>query len=603
MISYDARMRTAATAARMRTAATATGCSVAVPSREITSGAVRVLSAPAFGRDVARVDAYRDAMAVVDRVERARGSFERRLWTSAFAELAAADREGELAAEDLERLAIAAYMVGRDDACEEAWIAAHREWTRRGDAERAAGCAFRQALGLFFHGDLAPAMGWVARGRRLLEESRCDCVEQAWLRMLSALPELFEGVADAGARFVEAGEIAERFADPEASMFARLGHGYSLILEGQVAEGMALLDDVMVSVTADDVTPLLGGIAYCQVIALCHRVFDLRRAREWTEALTRWCDSQPDLVPFRGNCLVHRCEIFQLQGAWADALDSARRACEWLAGPPAWDMLGSAHYQLAEIQRLRGELGEAEESYRRASVAGRDAEPGMSLLRLAQGQADLALPALRRTLDEAHDPTARSRLLPACVEVMLEVGDMGAARAAAEELAGIAAQFDAPYLHALAADSFGAVLLAEGDPRAALRGLRRAQGLWRELEAPHQAARIRLLIGVACRELGDAAGAELEFEAARNGLEELGAGPDLERLARVTGSSRPGGLSRRESEVLTLVAAGKTNRAIAAELFISEKTVARHVSNIFTKLRLSSRAEAAAYAYKHGLAR
>ena len=225
MISYDARMRTAATA---------TGCSVAVPSREITSGAVRVLSAPAFGRDVARVDAYRDAMAVVDRVERARGSFERRLWASAFA---------ELAAEDLERLAIAAYMVGRDDACEEAWIAAHREWTRRGDAERAAGCAFRQALGLFFHGDLAPAMGWVARGRRLLEESRCDCVEQAWLRMLSALPELFEGVADAGARFVEAGEIAERFADPEASMFARLGHGYSLILEGQVAAAYAAIGD------------------------------------------------------------------------------------------------------------------------------------------------------------------------------------------------------------------------------------------------------------------------------------------------------------------------------------------------------------------------
>ena len=131
---------------------------------------------------------------------------------------------------------------------------------------------------------------------------------------------------------------------------------------------------------------MLAGIAYCQVIALCQAVFDLRRAREWTEALTRWCDSQPDLVPFRGNCLVHRCEIFQLQGAWTDALDSARRACEWLAGPPAWDALGSAYYQLAEIQRLRGEFAEAEESYRQASLAGRDPEPGMSLLRLAQGR-------------------------------------------------------------------------------------------------------------------------------------------------------------------------------------------------------------------------
>ena len=525
------------------------------------------------------------------------------MWGDAFDELSAAHREGQLDAEDLERLAVAAYMVGRDDACEEAWIAAHHAWLRRGEAERAARCAFWQALGLGFRGDLAPAMGWVARGGRLLEDSRDDCVEQAWLQMLTALPRLFEGDADVHSSFVEAGEIAERVADPDATMFARLGRGYSLILQGRVAEGMALLDEVMVSVTADEVAPMLAGIAYCQVIALCQAVFDLRRAREWTEALTRWCDSQPDIVPFRGNCLVHRCEIFQLQGAWTDALESARQACEWLAGPPAWDTLGSAYYQLAEIQRLRGELAEAEESYRQASLAGRDPEPGMSLLRLAQGRIDLALPAIRRALDEAQDPIARSRLLPACVEVLLEAEDVEGARAAADELAGIAAQLDAPYLNALAAEASGAVLLAEDDPRAALTKLRTAHRSWRDLEAPHQAARVRLLIGVACRELGDGASAELEFEAARSVLEELGARPDLERLARLAGSPRPAGLSRRESEVLTLVAAGKTNRAIATELFISEKTVARHVSNIFTKLGLSSRAEATAYAYKHGLVR
>ena len=281
------------------------------------------------------------------------------MWGDAFAELSAAHRDGQLRVEDLEHLAVAAYMVGRDDECEDAWMAAHHAWLRRGEAERAARCAFWQALGLFFRGDLAPAMGWVARGGRLLEESRRDCVEQAWLRMLTALPRLFEGDADVYPSLVEAEEIAERFADADASMFARLGRGYSLILQGRVAEGMALLDEVMVAVTADEVTPMLAGIAYCQVIALCQAVFDLRRAREWTEALTRWCDAQPDLVPFRGNCLVHRCEIFQLQGAWTDALDSARRACDWLAGPPAWDALGSAYYQLAEIQRLRGELAEA----------------------------------------------------------------------------------------------------------------------------------------------------------------------------------------------------------------------------------------------------
>ena len=242
---------------------------------------------------------------------------------------------------------------------------------------------------------------------------------------------------------MEAGEIAERLGDADAAMFARLGRGYALILQGCIAEGVALLDEVMVAVTAGEVSPMLAGIVYCQVIALCQGVFDLRRAREWTEALTRWCESQPDMVPFRGNCLVHRCEIFQLQGAWTDALDSARRACEWLAGPPAWDALGSAYYQLAEIQRLRGELAQAEESYRQASLAGRDPEPGMSLLRLAQGRIDLALPAIRRALDEAQDPIARARLLPACIEVVLEAKDVGAARTAVDELSGIAAQFEA----------------------------------------------------------------------------------------------------------------------------------------------------------------
>jgi DNA-binding NarL/FixJ family response regulator len=541
-------------------------------------------------------------MAMGDRVERARGLVEQRLWGDAFVELSAARRQGHLGAQDLEHLAVAAYMVGRDDACEEAWVDAHHAWSSGGDPGRAARCAFWQALGLFFRGDLAPATGWVARGGRLLEESPGDSVERAWLHMLTALPGLFAGDGDAQRGFVAAGEIAERFADPDAAMFARLGRGYALIREGRVPEGMALLDEVMVSVTAGEVSPLLSGIAYCQVIALCQAVFDLRRAREWTAALTRWCDSQPDMVPFRGNCLVHRCEIFQLQGAWTDALESARRACEWLSGPPVWDALGSAHYQLAEIQRLRGELAEAEQSYRSASRAGRDPEPGMSLLRLAQRRVDVALPAIRRALDEAPDRISRSRLLPACVEVLLDARDVEAARTAADELAGIAEELDAPYLNAVAAQASGAVLLAEGDARAALTTLRAAHRSWRDLDAPHQAARVRMLTGSACRRLGDSASAELEFEAARVTLEELGARPDLERLDRLARSPGPGGLSRRESEVLGLVATGKTNRAIAGELVISEKTVARHVSNIYAKLGLSSRAEATAYAYKHGLA-
>ncbi|MEX2421835.1 MAG: LuxR C-terminal-related transcriptional regulator [Actinomycetota bacterium] len=544
-------------------------------------------------------------MTVADRRRRARDSFERRIWGEAFAELSAAHREGELEVEDLERLAVAAYMVGRDHDCEDAWMGAHQEWLRRGEGERAARCAFWQALGLFFRGDLAPAMGWVARGRRILEDDRYDCVEQAWLLMLTALPVMFQGDAEAAyPSFLQAGEIAERFGNSDATMFARLGRGESLILQGRIAEGMALLDEVMVAVTADELSPVLAGIAYCQVIALCQTVFDLRRAREWTEALSSWCDSQPDLVPYRGNCLVHRCEIFQLQGAWRDALEAAQRACEWLSGPPAWDSLGSAYYQLAEIQRLRGEVAEAEESYRKASLAGREPEPGMSLLRLTQGRVEVALAAIRRVTEEAQDPIDRSKVLPACVEIMLAADDLQAARAAADELARIAAHLDAPYFHALAAHAAGTVLLSEGDSRAALTKLRNAYNSWRDLEAPHQAARVRVLIGIACLDLGDGATGELEFEAARGVFQQLGAAPDLERVAQLVSLPRAAGaLSPRENEVLTLLAAGKTNRAIAGELFISEKTVARHVSNIFTKLGLSSRTEATVYAYKHGQVR
>jgi len=543
-------------------------------------------------------------MTLTDRLKRARDSFGRRAWGDAFGELSAADLEGLLDVEDLERLSVAAYMVGRDDECADAWMRAHQEWLRRGEGERAARCALWQALVLLFRGDLAPAMGWTARARRILESGRYDCVERSWLLMLTALPVMFQGDPEgAYPSFLEAGEIGERFGDPDTTTFARLGRGMSLILQDRVTDGMALLDEVMVAVTSDEVSPIIAGIAYCQVIDLCQGVFDLRRAREWTAALSRWCDSQPDHVPFRGNCLVHRCEIFQLQGEWRTAHDEARRACERLSGPPSWDSLGSAYYQLAEIQRLRGEFVQAEESYRKASAAGREPEPGMSLLRLAQGRVHVAAAAIRRVLEEAQHHLERSRVLPAYVEIVLEANDVSAARVAADELAQIAADLDAPYLHALAAHSSGAVRLAEGDSRAALTELREAHRSWRDLDAPHQAARSRVLIGLACLDLGDVGNAELEFEAARGVFKDLGAAVDLEQVARLLGmpSRAPGGLSAREKEVLVLVAAGKSNRGVATALSISEKTVARHLSNIFLKLAISSRTEATVYAYQHGL--
>ncbi|CAN5298898.1 LuxR C-terminal-related transcriptional regulator [soil metagenome] len=544
---------------------------------------------------------------MTEALDRGRASFGRGVWGDAFAQLSVADREDSLEIDDIERLAVAAYMVGRDDDSTDAWVRAHQACLRRGEVARAARCAFLQACGLFFKGDLAPAMGWVARGRRVLEDSQEDCVEQALLLLLTALPIMLEGDSESAyPSFVQAGEIAQRFGDPDVTTFARLLRGESLILQQRITDGMSLLDEVMVAVTAGEVSPIVAGIAYCTVIGMCQTVFDLRRAREWTEALSRWCDSQPGLVPYRGNCLIHRSEIFQLQGAWRDALDEARRARDLLSGPTVWDTLGSAYYQLGEIERLRGEFAQAGESYRKASQAGREPEPGMSLLRLAQGWVDDAAAAIRRLLVETEDPIGRSKVLPACVDIMLEARDFGAARTAADELARIAGRIDVPYLRALASHAAGAVLLAEGDARAALTELRNAYVSWRRLDAPHQSARVRVQIGMACQELGDEGTAEMELVAARSVFEQLGAAPDLVHVTRMLGMLSPlpsatGGLSAREREVLALVASGKSNRAIATELVISEKTVARHVSNIFTKLGLSSRAAATAYAFKHGL--
>jgi ATP/maltotriose-dependent transcriptional regulator MalT len=294
----------------------------------------------------------------------------------------------------------------------------------------------------------------------------------------------------------------------------------------------------------------------------------------------------------------------QLDGAWTDAMEVARDACDQLSGPVTWDTLGSAYYQLGELQRLRGEFAKAEESYRKASESGRQPEPGLALLRLAQGRTDVAAAVVRRALDETQEPPVRSRLLSAYVEIMIAAGDVASARAGADELGQIAELIDAPYLRAVAASAAGAVLLARGDARSALPTLRLAGSTWRGLNAPYEIARVGVLIGLACAALGDQETSAMEFDGARKAFDQLGAKADTERLdglMRRPYGRVPGGLTTREVEVLRLVASGITNRAIAKELGVSEKTVARHVHNLLAKIGAQSRAAATAYAYENGL--
>ena len=538
-------------------------------------------------------------------LERGRESFEREEWADAYEALSASDRTHELRAADLELFATAAYMLGRASDYFSVLERAYGDHLADGEALAALRCAFWIGINLAQRGEIGRAGGWLGRAQRLLDRERGDHVEAGYL----LLPRIFEqeGSGDleaAAATAAEAAAVGERFADPDLFALAAHERGHILIRLGDLKQGLGLLDEAMVAVTAGELSPIPCGIVYCGVILACRDVHELRRAQEWTAALTSWCERQPTLVAFTGRCLVHRAEIMRLHGAWPEALEEARLAAErCLAGEnPA--AAGDACYQRGEIHRLLGDFGAAEEAYRAASGYGREPYPGFALMRLAQGSADAAAAAMRRVKAEAVERGECTDQLPAYVEIMLAADDLEGAREASRELDSLVDGQQSDVLGAMAAQARGAVELADGDPQAALASLRTAGRVWQELEAPYESARVRELVGLACRELGDEDAAALELDAAQDVFARLRAAPDLSRvsmLAEIAAAVESHGLTGRELEVLHHLAAGETNKAIATELVLSVKTVDRHVSNIYAKLGVSSRASATTYAHEHRL--
>jgi len=538
-------------------------------------------------------------------LEIGRASYARQEWADAVDSLLRAQRLEPLAREDTQRLVWAAALIGDDNAFISALEHLHDASIEAGDVRLAARAAFWIGFRLLSVGSAGRATGWLTRAQRHVENEDDSCAERGYL----LLPTIFRhlGAADneAAERAArDAAEIGERCGDVDLVTLARNLQGRALLRKGSIESGIALLDEVMVAVTSGDLSPMVTGIVYCNVIATCQQVYALDRAREWTAALTSWCDEQPQLVNFTGNCMVHRAEIMQLEGAWQKAIEEVRDICERTCNDKDPEVFADACYQQGEIFRLRGDFDAAEAAYRLASQGGRDPQPGLALLRLAQGRQADAAAAIGRVVDTTKGMWQRARMLPAYVEINLAAGYTDKATEGCTELESIAQQCETEILLAMAAHARGAVQLAHHDAKNAAGALRFAFDVWAKVGAPYIAARIRVLLAGAYRALGDFDGAELELDAARRVFEDLGAAPALAALAIASQSTKRSGtygLSPRELEVLRLVATGKSNKAIARSLFVSERTIDRHVSNVFAKLNVSSRAAATAFAYEHDL--
>jgi DNA-binding CsgD family transcriptional regulator len=526
---------------------------------------------------------------------------------TARSDLVRASIDGEPAAttpEQLQRVAMTAYLIGRDADWATLLTRAYQELVNREDREAAARCAFWLAFSLINNGQWAVAGGWLTRARRLLAGIPGDSATHGYLLLPEAMRQAAAGEFGRTWKATNrAAEIGDRFRDADLTALARSVQGRAAIRMGDTANGVGLLDEAMLAITTENVLPLVATTVYCGLIEACHEIFDFRRAREWTEQLTGWYGARPEVRLNRDRCFVYRAHLLKQGGDWTAAIVEAQQAEGWHAGDSTRLVVGAAHYLCADVHRLRGSWEKAEKTYNLASSCGHDPQPGLALLRLAQGDVDTAMATIRRAVSESPARPDRPALLAAQVEIAVFARDLSAARTAVAELDAIARQLDAPYLHATAAQASASVLVANGDPGEALGPLRRAMSIWQSLEFPYELARCRALLGLACRDVGDEDTARLEIAAARTLCQRLGADVDTAMTRTRTGPAAPATvqLTARELDVLRLVATGATNRAIADQLGLSEKTIARHLSNILTKLGLRSRAAATAYAYQQKL--
>jgi DNA-binding CsgD family transcriptional regulator len=544
-------------------------------------------------------------MSIVDDLERARRAYERRDWAVAYDRLSAAEAEPgapALGADELLALATAAYLVGDNDACIRALQRGYRLQVDNGNILGAFRFAFWLALVLNARGEAAVGSGWAARAERLLADQPEDVVERGYLHIHGFFRCLSTGDFPAASRFADAmTETARRFGDPDLLAQSLVCKGRLLMYSGRVPEGLALLDEAMVGVAAGELSPIFAGQVYCAMIEGCQEVMDYGRATEWTTALTRWCDTQPDLVPFTGQCAVHRGQILRLHGAFGEALAEFNEACRRYAAAGSRAAAGLALSECGDVLRIRGDYLAAEAAYDEAAGFGYEPQPGRALLLLARGRTPAAVAAVRRLLAEVGDPVHRSRHLPAAVEVLIAGGQVDEATKVAIELSGIAETFGCAGLRATAAYCLALVALESNDPDHALPQARVATQLWSGLQARHEIARSKVLVGRAFRLLGDEDSATAELAEAVRTFGELGAVPARQEGEKLLHRETAGGLTVRELEVLRLVASGNSNTEIAHRLVLSDKTVARHLTNIFTKLEVPSRTAAAAYARDHDL--